>query len=322
MLQLGGKNNIEILSPDTISNFPDADIFVATKYEDQIFAQLKSMSIPDDRIYSAKCCLSLKNKNEIQRKRTIELKKISIGMFLKDFYEQYGTISLRDATFNPGGSGVLDYAFIRAVLLKYDLSTYMEIGTYIGESIHSISDITDLSISLTVEPEHPASMRRWCMQRGIPDYSNRLVTDRNIHQYFADSKEFDFGKIKEKIDLYFIDGDHSYEGVVNDTKKVFAHKERDSFVIWHDFCTDEGIIQQDVVAAVNDSLSKKEFEQVFATDNNMCGIYVPDKFLNDFSRYMNYENKILYTYDLNFNVNERMPVSDSHNILGCVHGFR
>ncbi len=56
----------------------------------------------------------------------------------------------------------------------------------------------------------------------------------------------------------------------------------------------------DVVKAVSDVLGK-EFENVYVTDNNMCGIYIPKcrKFEFTLHRRCYEENAILYTYDVN-----------------------
>ena len=57
----------------------------------------------------------------------------------------------------------------------------------------------------------------------------------------------------------------------------------------------------DVVKAVSDVLGN-EFENVYVTDNNMCGIYIPNHRIKEFNfmlcerKYI--ENAPLYTYDV------------------------
>lgn len=142
-------------------------------------------------------------------------------------------------------------------------------------------------------------MKYWCREAELPDYSERLTYNERIVHYFTDSKQFDFSKHADTVDLYFIDGDHSYSGVYYDTKNIFDHKKEDAIVVWHDFKKDNKY-NVNVVTAVNDILGN-EFENVYVTDNNMCGIYIPKsrKFEFDLHRRRYEENAILYTYDVN-----------------------
>ena len=89
--------------------------------------------------------------------------------------------------------------------------------------------------SVTLLPGEKYSMKNWCKTHNIPDYSERLATLPNIIHLYGDSKEFDFSSTKDEIDIYFIDGDHSYSGVKADTENIFRNRKPDSFVVWHDF---------------------------------------------------------------------------------------
>ena len=55
----------------------------------------------------------------------------------------------------------------------------------------------------------------------------------------------------------------------------------------------------EVVSAVKDVLGKK-FKNVYVTDHNMCGIYLPDACIKDFILHeLKYEEDAdLYTYDV------------------------
>ncbi|WP_158078749.1 class I SAM-dependent methyltransferase [Clostridium puniceum] len=185
------------------------------------------------------------------------------------------------------------------------MKNYLEIGTYIGESINVISDICDVCYSITAPIDAPYSMKNWCKDANIPDYSERLATSKNIRHYYCDSKTFDFSSIDEKIDVYFIDGDHSYYGVYHDTKNIFENKNEDSFVIGHDFKRQGAVFNEDVILAVKNVL-KQEFDNVFVTNNNICGIYIPKKYQKDFPlKKLGYseEREELYTYDTSIRPN-------------------
>lgn len=225
----------------------------------------------------------------VNRERTIDLGK---------FLGHGSMVHLRDLTYIPGGSQTLDYAFLRALVERFHLKRYLEIGTYIGESIHNVSDLCDVCYSITVPDDSGYSMKEWCKKCNRPDYSGRLAYGDNIVHYFCDSKKFDFALLKDKPDIYFIDADHSYEGILCDTMNVFLNKNEDAFVVWHDFKDFHGF-RAETVRAIKDAL-EDEFLNVYAVDNNYCGVYIPKKYQEDFPL-INFgysEGRIpLYSYD-------------------------
>lgn len=52
---------------------------------------------------------------------------------------------------------------------------------------------------------------------------------------FGDSAAYDFSPFQGKVDLFFIDGAHSYEYVRSDTLKAFTCCHPGSVIAWHDF---------------------------------------------------------------------------------------
>ena len=236
---------------------------------------------------------------------------ICLGKFLQDCIRDWQSIPLKEMVLLCWGDSMpLDYAFIYAIARKYNCRKYLEIGSYIGESINILTDICDELHSVTAAPGSENSMRSWCIENNIPDYSDRLTySPKIIHHHCDDSKAFDFNTIPRDIDLYFIDGDHSFSGVYFDTKNVFEHRKKDSIVIWHDF---KSIIYPKtavrVAAAAKMAIGEEEFKNVFCVDTNICGIYLPPELQKDFSlrdyKYTDEPQK-LYCYDLNLNIVER-----------------
>ena len=100
------------------------------------------------------------------------------------------------------------------------------------------------------------------------------------------------------IDLFFIDADHCYEGVYNDTKNVFSIRNKESIVIWHDFKRAHEY-RVEVINAVRDALNEN-FKNVYVTNNNICGIYLPENKQQALTyKKCTYEiNSPLYTYDV------------------------
>gem|GEM_PF-4427408 len=54
-----------------------------------------------------------------------------------------------------------------------------------------------------------------------------------INQIICDSKKVNYNDLPN-FDMIFIDGDHSYEGVTNDTKNTLTKLKDDGIIIWDD----------------------------------------------------------------------------------------
>lgn len=230
----GVLDGVEIKGIEALEPVKVKDIMVVVTAVDNgaIIAQLLEMRM--DNIFTYEANRNIRSvPYSVKEKKLLEAHEISIGKFLKLVSGKY-PMELDNVCFKSGGSGVLDYAFLKGIMQYFHLKTYLEIGTYIGESISNVASIADNCFSVTVPLNHPASMSVFCKKYGMVDFSNRLVCQPNIKQFLADSKEFDFNIIGEGADIYFIDGDHSMEGIENDTGKIWKHKRKDSFIVWHD----------------------------------------------------------------------------------------
>ncbi len=71
---------------------------------------------------------------------------------------------------------------------------------------------------------------------------------RKIVELFGDSEKFDYTPYHGKIDLIFIDGNHSYPYVKSDTENAFKMLSERGVIIWHDF---DYIIHRDVFKYLN-----------------------------------------------------------------------
>lgn len=70
-------------------------------------------------------------------------------------------------------------------------------------------------------------------------YSQFMFTGTNyekkINVIFKDSKLLDVSKMKNKYDLIFIDGGHTYSCIKNDTEKSLEMIKKGGYIFWHDF---------------------------------------------------------------------------------------
>jgi hypothetical protein len=58
---------------------------------------------------------------------------------------------------------------------------------------------------------------------------------QKIHPLFGDSASFDYSPYHQRVDLFFIDGAHSYEYVRSDTLNALKCCHPGSVIAWHDF---------------------------------------------------------------------------------------
>lgn len=287
---------IDVKPPRELENNPNAKVVIASMQYNEIIKDLHEMGI--DNLNCEIFKLEMEKILPINVESELDKRTIDLGDFL---IKSNHSLTCKELSFMTGGSGVLDYFFIKEIVIRGGCKGYLEIGTYIGESINILTECCNKLISVTAEPESTYGMKHWCECAKIPDYSERLAYDKKIEHYYGDSKEFNFSAHSRDIDLYFVDGDHSYCGVYADTKNIFKVKKKDAIVIWHDFKLARNKYNSNVVMAVKDVLGK-EFENVYVTTNNICGIYIPPNIRYKFDfilRERKYEeNAPLYTYDV------------------------
>lgn len=287
---------LQVKSPDLLGNLKDVKVIIASIYWKEILQEVEKIPNLDIAIYNPvmENCVA----NEV--KEELDDRTINLGAFLK----QQNEITCKELAFMPGGSQVLDYVFLKALAKQYNCKSYLEIGTYIGESINILTDCCEKLYSITAPRQgHIFSIDNMCKEMDFPNYSDRLAYNDKISHFYVDSKLFDFAQIKEKIDLYFIDGDHSYMGIYTDTQNVFKVRDENSIVVWHDFRKGFLSYRYETVYAVRNALGEK-FKNVYVTNGNYCGVYLPDKYIEDFEMYGKVAYKKdaeLYTYDMVLN---------------------
>lgn len=293
-------NNVEVYEPKVLKNYNDIKIIVCTmqRWHKEIVEDIRKLGIIDTDIELYKIQIERTSIDWIDLEKQLDKRTIDLGRFLS---ANSTKLQCKELTFLGGGSGILDYVFIKAVAQISKAKEYLEIGTYIGESINNLTDCCEKLYSVTVDIGGESSQREACKFWKIPDYSERLAYNKKIIHYYGDSKQFDFLKHADTVDLYFIDGDHSYSGVYSDTKNIFRCKKEDAIVIWHDFIGLNNQYSVDVVRAVRNAIGE-EFRNVYVTNNNICGIYIPKNRLCEFDlvfRERKYEEYApLYTYDV------------------------
>jgi hypothetical protein len=159
----------------------------------------------------------------------------------------------------------------------------MEIGTLRGESIANVAKVTDDCLSITLGTEEKR-------KRGFSEKLTRQLgffskENKKIKSIDHDSIKFDFNSLGKKFDLIFVDGDHSYNGVLNDTQKVFSLRKNEKLIIvWHDYSDNYEDVGYEVFNGILDGISKDKQKNIYRVSNTLYAVYIEDnQFKNSYT---------------------------------------
>jgi hypothetical protein len=221
------------------------------------------------------------SKYNIQQIPTIDL----LDLF-PDFNEEINSYS-----FLGGTSLITDMLLLKLLAKQYDNGAYLEIGSWRGESIVNVADVMPDCTSLTLSPDEMRSF----------NYSEDFVKVHGIFSHHVksikiiehNSRTFDFSKLNKEFDLIFIDGDHTYEGVLNDTQKTFSlRKNEKSVIVWHDYGFDTENVRHNTLLGILDGIPKEKHGNLYHVSNTMCAIYIEGLNLpTTYTKFPSYPNK-------------------------------
>lgn len=286
-------SGVEVISPTQLKKLTNIDVIITSSYYCEIGDQLQNLGIFSYKSFKY-CIEDVRTSLVNSARKKFDISIIDLGEFLSSLERE---ISIDDITFMTGGSSLLDYVLLKAIMIKFNFKTYMEIGTWMGESIAAVSGVADRCYSISL-PDDDKNLINYFKRINNKNNFSRYFSNKknNIFHYYEDSKTFDFKIIPDKIDLVFIDGDHSYEGIKSDTKKIFDIIDKNNaIVVWHDFKEIRNNYILSTVQAIYDALPEKLHNNIFAVDRNFCGIYIPDKYISKFNTSSN--PNIMYSYE-------------------------
>ncbi len=182
------------------------------------------------------------------------------------------TETLETFAFLGGGSLPTDLALLKGLSKKKKDCTYFEIGTWRGESVVNVADTGADCYTLNLPKETLEAMDQSRLYAKLHGFFSGERD--NIHYVYGDSKTFDFSGLNKKFDLIFIDGDHHYDYIKNDTEKVFLHLLHDeSIIVWHDYAYSPEKIRPEVMAGILDGTPKHFHKNLYHVSNTMCAIF-------------------------------------------------
>ncbi len=176
-------------------------------------------------------------------------------------------------SFLKSTSLITDLILLKSLARRFDNCAYLEIGSWRGESISNVRDVTNDCTSLTLSAEEMKDLKFGDDVINIHGvFSNHI---KDITKIEKNSFTFDFTKLNKKFDLSFVDGDHSYEGVLNDSQKVYQlRKDETSIIVWHDYGFNTEDVRYATLKAILDGIPKEKHGNLFHVSNTMCAIYI------------------------------------------------
>lgn len=188
-------------------------------------------------------------------------------------------LSAADTTVQPfafreGGSLPTDLLLLRALCRRVTAARYFEIGTWRGESAANVAEVAQAVYTLNLSAEelrHLGLPPRYIKLHGF--FSRPLPNITHLH---GNSATFDLAGLGQKFDVVFIDGDHTYEAVRTDTRRVFEHLVGpETVVVWHDASRQPGQPRWEVLAGILDGLPATASGPLVQVENTLCALYSP-----------------------------------------------
>ncbi len=206
--------------------------------------------------------------------KTLELSEI-IGA-----KKENSKIAIENWEYRQGNVSLYELYCLCHLVKSFKPSSIFEIGTFDGRTtLHFAANTDDNTIIHTldlpadniddVDMKLDAGDTQLIEKKGfrIGECFLDKPEASKIKQQLGDSAKFDYSPFLNKIDIFFIDGAHSYEYVKSDTINAFNTIKANGIIIWHDYTN---VI--DVTEYINE-LSKTK--PIFRINNTSFAIYSP-----------------------------------------------
>lgn len=175
----------------------------------------------------------------------------------------------------------METQILSALVCYFVPNNIFEIGTYNGFTtfhfaVNSPPECTIYTLDLPPGFDENALHGYSYDDLMVVKLSMEHANDRIFHKYpekskirelFGDSSSFDFSPYAGKMDLIFIDGNHSYDFVKSDTENALKMLSENGVIIWHDY---DYIIHKDIFRYLN-QFSKTH--AVYAIPHTRFAIY-------------------------------------------------
>lgn len=208
------------------------------------------------------------------------------GLPVIDITDLLGSVNetISPYSFLEGTSTPLDLVLLKGLAKKFPGGEYFEIGTWRGESVANVASAGMNCATFNLSDEQLT--RRNISEKIIGLQGFYSKKNSAIKHIYGDTRIFDFNLLNKKFDLIFIDGDHNFDSVKNDTVKMFdLLKDENSIIVWHDYGNTPEDIRWDVLHGILEGTPQQFRNNLYRISNTLCAIFVRGKFQNYFSEF-------------------------------------
>jgi len=214
--------------------------------------------------------------NEVWKKYVMKKYNLPDGLPMVQLHHLFPGFEMEIPVFAflDGGSLPTDIALLMQFAETIPGCNYFEIGTWRGESVANVAQKAKHCTTLNLPDDE---MRQIGMSENYIALTAFFSKEKkNITHLRGNSKTYDFAGLNQKYDLIFIDGDHHYGMVKNDTIRVFEHLVHESsIVVWHDYAKNPESVRFEVLAGILDGIPAKYQNQLYHAANSMSAFFSP-----------------------------------------------
>lgn len=176
-----------------------------------------------------------------------------------------------------GTSLPIDMGVLKLLAQKFTDCDYLEIGTWRGESMANLAAVCRHCVSVSLSDD---GLRQIGFSEKHVQVQRFFSHDlKNVEHIEADSRSFNFGSLGKKFDLIFVDGDHSYEGVKNDSEKMMGLlKDEHSIIVWHDYVAQYELVDYEVLSGILDGVPREQHKHLYHISNTLFCVYMKGDF--------------------------------------------
>ena len=159
-------------------------------------------------------------------------------LLIDDILDTNTSITLTDLNPSDGNITPIELVVISLLISTLKPKKIVEIGTFNGRTTINMAlnqpkdgeIITfDLPNNKTKLPLAPSE------EKYILGKDGNRRSHAQIKQIYGDSADYDFTDYIDRIDFMFVDGSHSYEYTMHDSRLAYNLVRRGGYILWHDY---------------------------------------------------------------------------------------
>ena len=162
------------------------------------------------------------------------LEEVNPADCIPDF--DHNEVVVRQCPIGVWSTPLIDVVVLLKCALGFHSKRILEIGSYLGHTAKMLAENVGPDTLITTLDEYPEHGSAY---RGTP-VENKI--ERRVGKV-----SLDCFKPGEKFDLIFIDADHRFESVVNDTEVALSLISENGFILWHDYQHEDSLHGQNGV---------------------------------------------------------------------------